>query len=153
MIEGKAPEFDLPSLDGGRQTLASVQGKNPLILVFYKTNCPTCQFTFPFLERLQKAATSASPRIIAISQDDADTTRSFNDRFGITIPTLLDTEGYPASNAYRITNVPTLYLIAPDGRILRSSAGFEKAVIEELASLSSVIVFTPDDRVPVFRPG
>ena len=41
------------------------------------------------------------------------------------MPTLLDKEdaGYPVSNAYGLTNVPSLFLVEPDGRISRSQIG------------------------------
>ena len=48
--------------------------------------------------------------------------------FGITFPILLDErEAYPVSNAYGLTNVPTIFWIAQDGEIEVSSVGWIKA--------------------------
>jgi peroxiredoxin len=159
MISGEAPEFDLPALKGGRQSLRDLLAAGPVLLVFFKASCPTCQLTFPFLERLHQGRIAGAPQVVAISQDDATATRNFNLRYGISLPMLLDPMGdggtarYPASNAYRITNVPTLFLIEPDGRISLSVVGFEKAEMEKLAARFGVTVFKATDRVPVFQPG
>ena len=43
---------------------------------------------------------------------------AFNKEFGVTFPVLLDdTETYPVSNAYGLTNVPTIFWIAQDAEI------------------------------------
>src|SRR5689334_12300145 len=104
-----APGFRLDRLEGGEVTLAELLPAGPVLLVFFKVTCPVCQFTLPFLERIHAAA--AMP-IYAISQDDAGDTREFHREYGLTLPTLLDREdaGYPASNAYGITYVPTVFL-------------------------------------------
>ena len=52
----------------------------------------------------------------------------------MTFPTLLDSEGYPASNAYGLTSVPTIFLIAPDGKVKVSCMGFSKSDLEKIAS-------------------
>jgi peroxiredoxin len=158
MTSGQAPGFDLPVLEGGRTTLRELLAGGPVLLAFYKGSCPTCQFTFPFLERLHQGSRADAPRIVAISQDDARTAAEFNRCYGITFTTLLDpreegTVRYPASNAYGITNVPSLFLVEQGGRISLSVSGFEKAELERLGRRFGVEVFTAADRVPVFRPG
>ena len=148
----KAPDFDLGSLSGERTSLGGLLSSGPVVLSFFKVTCPTCQLTFPFLERLHLGGKA---RIVAISQDDAEATRAFNQRFGVTFNTLLDLreEGYRVSNAYRITDVPTLVVVEADGSVSQTVAGFDKAALESLAGRFSTPVFRPDDRVPVFRPG
>ena len=51
-----------------------------------------------------------------ISQDAAAATREFAKTFGLTFPMLLDSAGahFPASAAWRITNVPSLFPITAD---------------------------------------
>jgi peroxiredoxin len=157
MISGEAPEFDLPSLAGGRHSLAELLASGPVLLAFFKVTCPTCQLTLPFLERLHRAGRASTPQVIGISQDDARATGEFNRRYDVTFTTLLDpSEGavrYPASNAYRITNVPTLFLVEQDRSISRVASGFDKAEMEQLGKRFGTQIFTATDRVPVFRPG
>src|SRR5256885_4072495 len=50
------------------------------------------------------------------------------------LPILLldDTEIYPASNAYGLTNVPTMFWISEDGDIEISSVGWSRQDFEEV---------------------
>jgi peroxiredoxin len=154
MIKGAAPEFELPSLVGALETLRGLLASGPVLLAFFKTSCPTCQLTLPFLNRLHQGRAADAPRIVAISQDDAATTQNFNRRYGISLPVLLDPPGrYPVSNAFGITNVPSLFLIETDWRISQSFTGFDRAAMEEFGARFGVSLFTPADRVPVFQPG
>ncbi len=93
--------------------------------------------------------------MIGISQDDAVATLGFAKRFELTFPTLLDSsaEDYPASNAYGITSVPSLFVIEPDGTVSRSFAGFSKRDFEELGARAGVSPFGPDDHVPEWKAG
>jgi len=81
--------------------------------------------------------------------------------FGVTFPLLLDdTHSYPASNAYGLTNVPTIFWIAEDGVIEVSSVGWVKADYEainrkfaETSKVVPAVVFTPGEEVREFRAG
>ena len=147
-----APDFRLARLEGGEVALKDLLSAGPVLLVFYKTTCPVCQMTLPYVQRIHEAA--AMP-IYAISQDDAADTRDFNREFHLTLPTLLDSEaaGFPASNAYGISHVPTFYLVAPDGKILRTIESWSKSEMESLGASVGVRVIQATDRVPEFRPG
>ena len=124
----------------------------PALLAFFKISCPVCQLTAPYLQRL---AASKAIQVIGISQDDASATRGFMQRFGVTFPTLLDlsSENYPASNAYGITSVPSLFLLERDGTIARAIQGFSKRDLEEIGVRAGVAPFGPDDEVPAWKAG
>src|SRR6266851_1203434 len=93
----KAPDFQLHSLTGDNWSLDGALAKGPVLLAFFKISCPTCQFTFPFLNRFS-GADSGKLQVVAISQDDAAGTGQFLERFAPGLPTLLDSQpGYPAS--------------------------------------------------------
>ena len=148
----RAPSFQLKSLDGGKKSLEDLLGSGPTLLAFYKASCPVCQLTFPYLERL---AAGSSLQIIAISQDDDSSTKSFNERFGVTFPTLLDQskDGYPASNAYGISTVPSLFLVEKDAQISKSFNGFSKRDLEAVGERAGVQPFRPEDNVPDWKAG
>src|SRR5947208_5457685 len=120
-IGEKAPHFTLEDVNGNRFSLTEALSRGPVIIVFFKIACPVSQFTFPFLQRLYEHYGSGHVSFVAISQDDASSTVKFCSEYGITFPTLREPEDYPVSNAYGITNVPTYYLIAPDGFVLVAS--------------------------------
>jgi peroxiredoxin len=98
---------------------------------------------------------SASLQIIGISQDDDSSTQGFNERYGVTFPTLLDQsqEGYPASNAFGISSVPSLFVVAADGNIAQSFSGFSKRDFETVGQRAGVQPFRPDDNVPEWKAG
>ena len=147
----KAPNFELKELDGRRVSLQEALKRGPVVAAFFKSSCPVSQFTFPFLERLYKAYTSDRTTFWAISQDDAGETREFCAEQGVTFPALLDGDGYPVSNDYGLTNVPTFYLIAPDGTVQVDSVGFGKKALEKISA--ELARFLGKPVVPVFRIG
>lgn len=151
----QAPDFRLRDLSGRLRTRPEISAGKPVLLAFFKVSCPTCQYAFPFLERIYRGRTRQDIAMYAISQDDAESTREFDGEFGMTIPTLLDTEeeGYPASNAYGISHVPSLFLVELDGRISLAITGFDKNGIEELGRRFGKEPFEPGEYVPEWKPG
>ncbi|MGA8213080.1 MAG: TlpA disulfide reductase family protein [Candidatus Sulfotelmatobacter sp.] len=157
----KAPEFELKAMDGRRFVLRDELARGPLVLAFFKVSCPVCQYTFPFLERLERAYGHHGVRIFGVSQDDPKHTAAFNKEFGVTFPVLLDDrETYPVSNAYGLTNVPSLFWIAQDGKIEVSSVGWVKADFTEISrrlaesgKVAPAAVFKPGEDVRDFRAG
>jgi len=157
----KAPEFELKALDGKHFSLHDALAHAPVVLAFFKVSCPVCQFAFPYLERLHKACKQAGYTLVGVSQNDSKETAAFNKEFGVTFPVLLDdTDKYPVSNAYGLTNVPTVFWIAEDGEIELSSVGWLKADFEELnrrmsgtGKIKSLPLFHAGKSVPDFRAG
>jgi len=120
-----------------------------VLLAFFKMSCPACQLTFPFLQRL---ADRGGPRVVGVSQDDAEGTAEFKAAFGVRFETVID-EGYEFSGDYGLEYVPSLFLVEPDGRISWKSEAFVKADLEELAARWGVTMFDAGDRVPKYKPG
>ncbi len=157
----KAPDFSLLMLDGGQFSLQEALRRGPVLAAFFKVSCPVCQYAFPFFERLHKAYGNHKVTVVGISQDGARETTAFLTVYGVTFPILLDDpNGYAVSNAYGLTNVPTLFLIAPDGTIEVSTVGWVKQEIDEInAKLASVRqtaprgLFKPGEEVVDFRAG
>ena len=157
----KAPEFDLKTLQGKRFSLNDELARAPLVLAFFKVSCPTCQYALPFYERLYKAYGHKGVTLVGVSQNDAKDTAAFNKEFGITFPVLLDdTRSYPVSNAYGLSNVPSIFWIAQDGEIEVSSVGWLKADFDEInrrmaegGKITLASVFKPGEDVPDFRAG
>jgi peroxiredoxin len=155
-----APPFTLKGLDVEPYSLRDLLERGPVVLAFFKISCPVCQFTFPFLQRIFERYAGDGVSVIGVSQDDPRSTREFDQESGVTFPTLIDDQGYPVSNAYGLTTVPTIFLIDTDGRIKISGAGFSKndltVIAKELAQhrkLSATPLFLRDEVVPDFKPG
>ena len=156
-----APDFELKAIDGKQFSLRDQLSRGPVIVAFFKVSCPTCQYALPFFERLYQAYRDKNVAIVGISQNNSKETRAFLKHFGITFPVLLDdSDFYPVSNAYGLTNVPTAFWIAQDSEIEVSSVGWVKADFEDLnrkiathAQLAPIPMFRPEEDVRAFRAG
>lgn len=147
-----APDFTLSAMDGQQFSLQEALSKGPVIAAFFKISCPVCQYAFPFLERIYKNAGNKGVTIVGISQDNRRDTNAFMKEFGITFPVLLeDTGSYQTSNAYGLTNVPTVFWIAPDGDVEISSVGWSRTDIEQIYRKISEI--NGGVAPPLFRAG
>ncbi len=156
-----APDFILHSMDDKVFSLQEALARGPVIAAFFKVSCPTCQYAFPFLQRIYEVHGNKAVTIVGISQNEKKDTGAFLRQYGITFPVLLDhTASYPVSNAYGLTNVPTIFWIAPDGEIEISSVGWIKKEMEELneraaqaSSEGAKPLFRPDEQIADFRAG
>ena len=155
-----APEFSLKSLDGQEYSLQQLRQKGQVVLAFFKVSCPVCQFTFPFLQRIAERYAGEGASVVAVSQDDARSTKEFNQEYGVKFLTLLDDAKYTVSNAYGLSVVPTILLVSEDGTIKLSGSGFSKADLESITSefaqrrkLAVAPLFHSDEVIPAYKPG
>src|ERR1035437_5607231 len=155
-----APSFQLAATTGERLSLQEALTRGPVLLAFFKVSCPTCQFTFPFLQRLYAQMQERGVQIWGIVQGKAEDGARFASTFRVTFPILIDDSPYKVSQAYGLTHVPSLFLVKPDSHIEISGDGFCKADVlaiqQSLArSLSATppTLFLPTERIPEFKPG
>ena len=155
-----APAFELPGMGGGQYSLQQALARGPLLTAFFKVSCPTCQYMFPFVERLHQQFRANGIQVWAVSQDNARDSRSFAKEFGTTFPILIDEYPYETSRQYGIQFVPTLFLVSPDGRVELVTDGFSKVDLLEIQkwfaesfSVHPPALFLPNERVPEFKPG
>ena len=156
-----APDFSLNGMNGEKVSLAEARKKGPVLAAFFKISCPVCQYAFPYLERIFRAYAKGPVTLVGVSQNDRKQTAGFAREYGITFPLLLDdTRAYPVSNAYGLTNVPSLFLISPGGKVELSSVGWSKRDLEELnarvakaAGAPPAKIFKPGEDVPEFKAG
>lgn len=156
----QAPTFELTGTDESKRSLKQGLAQGPVLAAFFKVSCPTCQFAFPFIERIHKRFDSHGITIWGVSQDKPEDSHSFSQKFGITFPILIDDKPYPVSQSYGLKYTPTLFLIFPEGRVEMVSEGFTKndliAIERKLASLLGVKsepLFLPEERIPEYKPG
>ena len=155
-----APTFSLTGIDGKVYSLSALLQKGPVVAAFFKISCPVCQFTAPFLERLFRRYNRDGVSFLGISQDDAKASAKFAAQYGVTFPVAIDGKGYPASNAYGLTMVPTIFLIDTDGIVKISSMGFAKEDLENIAAelagrykITPAALFSANERIPAQKPG
>jgi len=150
-VGSKAPDFELNDVDGRSYRLSEALAHGPVALVFYKASCPTCQFTFPYIQKIfDRVGLREGFTLWAVSEDDADETKDFIQQHGLTFHVLIDEYPYPVSAAFGMEFVPGIFLIQPDGKITVSDFGFTKAGLNQIAGVD---IFTPNDGLPATRPG
>jgi peroxiredoxin len=147
----KAPAFTLDDGAGGKRSLAEILARGPALIALYKIACPVCQMTFPFLERISKG----SLQVVGVSQDDERATAKFQKSYAPELPVLFDREreDYPASNAFGISHVPSMFLIEQDGTISMAWEGFVKREMEAIGERAGVAPFHADEKVPEWKAG
>ncbi len=156
----RAPDFELPDLSEQPYRLADALGQGPVLIVFWKTTCKTCDVAFPYLQRLADAYEGSRWQLLGISQEGAAESAAFAERYGVTFPVLIDGEGWPVSKEYDPEATPTMFLIDPDGVVEAASVGFSKADLNDMSARvathlgrAAAVVARDDDGGPPFMPG
>src|ERR1051325_12163702 len=71
--------------------------------------------------------------VYGVSQNTAKDTERFCREFGVTFPVLLDDpRTYLASNAFGLTNVPSVFYVGQDGTIEVSAVGWSRKSVEQI---------------------
>ena len=156
-----APNISLPDTQGRNFALDEARRTTPVIAAFFKVGCPTCQYAFPYFERIFKAYPKEKVRFVGVSQDAKGDTEDFAKRFGVTFPILLDdTKKYPASNAFGLMNVPSTFMVSSAGKVEFSSMGWVKEevlrlneLVAKAAGVAPTQIFKPGEQVLDFKVG
>lgn len=157
-----APDFTLQTTNGDKFSLADTLKRGPVVLAFFKVTCPVCQYAFPLYDRAYQRLKGSDVSFVGVSQNEEDDTEQFMRQFGVTFPVLLDdVKKYPVSNAYGLTNVPTLFLVGQDGTIEVSGVGWSKTDVEDMMRRVSkngkltgnVPLWKPGEDIADFRAG
>jgi peroxiredoxin len=125
------------------------QAGKKALLVFFETDCPTCQLALPYLNSLA----ADSVQVIGISQDGDSVTREFVRQMGIGFGVHVDRE-LAFSLAYDPQSVPTLFLLDEAGAVQKAVVGFDKAGLNDLAAmLGHSPIASENDGAPAWKPG
>jgi peroxiredoxin len=154
-----AIDFDLPSSDGKSIKLSErVKKHAPLLLIFYKYDCPTCQFTFRFLPGL--AHQLGAEHFLPIAQDSRKEAEKFKATYKYDFDIACDEKPYLVSAKYGLTFVPTFFVVERDMKISQVGEGFDKKLLEEFSNRIAQVkgvggfqAFQPTDQVPLLKPG
>jgi peroxiredoxin len=155
-----APAVQLATTTGKVLSLHEALGKGPVLLAFFKASCPTCQYTFPYLERIHQQLREQGVQVWGVAQDNAQDSARFAKTYGLTFPILIDDRPCKTSRDYNLQYVPSIFLVKSDARIEISSEGFCKAdllaiqkSLAESLSASPPALFLPSETIPEYKPG
>ena len=113
-----APDFELESQDGSVFRLSEFRGQKPVYVIFWNTWCSYCIKKTPRYRKLQEQF-GDKIQIIAINttwSDSPEEMRSFEEDHQIEYSTAFDT-GELVTDRYRVSNVPTEFIVDIDGII------------------------------------
>jgi thiol-disulfide isomerase/thioredoxin len=117
--ERPAPALPREKLVGAPVTLAgllrSAEGRGALV-VFWASWCESCAREAPAIERFSQSPAGRG-RIVGVDWSDGRSgARAFVKRYAWTFPNLRDGEGF-VGNDYRLTDLPSTFVIDASGRI------------------------------------
>jgi peroxiredoxin len=156
-----APDFDLPLEGGGYRELRDVVHPGGGIVVFFKTECATSALLLSRIGPLAGALEAEDRLFLAVAQNEAPEVARFRQERGLLFPFACEKEPYPASRAYGVVTVPTLFVIDGAGRIAERVEGFVKSevlalgpAVEQALALGDVPpVLDRPEELPELKPG
>jgi thiol-disulfide isomerase/thioredoxin len=118
-----APEFELDKLGGGRVSSAGMKG-DVVMVDFWATWCPPCRAEMPWLVKLGAEYEAKGVHFVAVSADDERPAVGIYakdrvpglDRFAVFSDGVV-------GGRFKVSALPTLYVIGRDGKIVASSQG------------------------------
>ncbi|MCJ7655928.1 MAG: redoxin domain-containing protein, partial [Dehalococcoidia bacterium] len=140
-----APDFTLQTINGETVSLSDFSGK-PVMLTFWKINCPACQFQMPYIQAGYDEWSSETIAVLTINVGDSiPAIQNYVTSQKLTFPVLLDPGGGVAKT-YGIPGVPMTFLIDSDGILKAYKIGAfqsRQAMEEALKSVFPSLVLTP----------
>ena len=130
-----APDFISENLRGGNTGMADYKGKI-VLLNFWATWCMPCRAEMPGMETLWQNYKEQGLVIAAVSVDEGSRGRieTFSKLFDLSFPILLDPES-KVSDLYKVSNMPTSFLIDRNGKIVSRIVGTEEWTSPEAIQL------------------
>ena len=125
--ENKTPviDFELKDQYGKTHKLSDYKGK-VIFLNFWATWCPPCKMEMPDIQKIyekyEKQGEKSEVVVLSVAapntqdEKDIDGIKAFLEENGYTYPVLMDDGGY-TFGAYRISSLPTTFMIDKEGNV------------------------------------
>lgn len=121
--EQRSTAVEFSGVDESGATLSSSEYLGQVLVVnFWYAGCAPCRAEAPTLEQINQGFTPGSAAMIGVNvRDQASTVTSFNEKFGITYPSILDVDSGSVQLAFTGTvpanAVPTTLVLDQQGRV------------------------------------
>ena len=140
-----APDFTLPVLVGGGDiaegemlTLSDLRG-TPVLLNFWASWCDPCQDEAPVLEGLWRRYRSQGLLVLGVDvQDLSDNARAFDERFGLSYPSVRDGDD-STMREFEVSGVPETFVIDRQGRVAALRVGPVTAAEQVSEAIEAVL--------------
>jgi peroxiredoxin len=120
----KVPDITVFTVDGEQLAFSSLRGK-PVLVTFWATTCRTCVQEMPHLADLYRELSPQGLEVVAIAMHYDPPSQVLAMRTARNIPytVALDIHADAARAFGNVRLTPTVFLIAPDGRIVYKKTG------------------------------
>jgi thiol-disulfide isomerase/thioredoxin len=150
-LEGKpAPVFTVDLLGGGTLDLASLKGKNVVLLDFWATWCPPCRMSMPIVDRVAKQYADKGVVAYAVNlREDAQTVERYLKDNPLEAKVPMDKDGKVAAR-YGIEGIPFIVVIDREGVVRAVYEGVGPSLEKDLTQDLSKA--TAGNKAPASRP-
>lgn len=140
LVRKPAPAINLDTIDGAKFDLASLRGKNIVVIDFWATWCPPCREGLPLVAAISKEYESKGVKFYAIDvKEEPAKIKEFLKSHNLNVDVLLDKEG-TAAQAYGVMGIPQTVVIDPDGVVRDVHLGLDEDIKEKLADQFDIIL-------------
>lgn len=172
-----APDFTLPTADGGSVSLETMLRDGPVVITFYRGGwCPYCNLTLHALNDLAPALQASDATLVAIAPQRAEAQRMTGDKHGLRFPLLVDHDNrvaqlfglafrmpddlvalyrglgidLPAANAAKewVLPLPATYVVARDGAVAAAFIDTDYTKRAEPAEILATVTRLAKEPVP-----
>lgn len=137
-LEGRAPDFSLPSPDGKTVSLAALKG-DVVLVNFWASWCAPCRQEMPLLDAMYKRFKSLGFTLVGVNVDEEpNAARALLRDVPVSFPVGLDS-AMTVSAAYQVMVMPTTVFVDREGRVRHVHQGYrpgdEAAYEQQLRAL------------------
>ncbi|MEK6642913.1 MAG: redoxin domain-containing protein [Planctomycetota bacterium] len=132
-VGSKAPDFELSTPDGKTVSLKDLKG-SVVVLDFWATWCGPCKVAMPGVQKLHEQFKGKPVKIYGVNtwERGGDPAKFMKDK-EFTYGLLL--KGDKTADKYKVTGIPTFYVIDPNGKIVHASSGMKPGHEKELGKI------------------
>lgn len=146
------PDFEIDVL-----SIKQAKSIGPVLVIVWRTECPTCRMALPFFDRMAKQYRAAT--VVGIAQNTDQELKEYVTETGLAMTNYAD-PNLRVSKFLGVDTVPAYWLVGRDGKVSQMGLGWDRNKIEAIAEGLSVqcsVAYSPlitaADNVPVFKPG
>jgi hypothetical protein len=144
-----APDFALPSVDGGRVALGDLIAESPngVLLLFVHEECPTSRLALERLSALAGRLDQEGVTLAVVAEEAPDGAARLLRRARARVRMLAQEAPFDVSKAYGVEAVPTAVLVGPSRELRGRVVGWDAAALGRLLPAP-----VPADE-PSWKPG
>lgn len=128
-IGKQAPDFELPSSEGGSVGLSDLEGKYAIIYFYPRDNTPGCTAEARAFRDARDKLDELGAVIVGVSKDSLESHRKFREKHGLDFPLLSDASGemiekygaWGEKKLYGKTSmgiIRSTVVLGPDGKVV-----------------------------------